>query len=116
MTLKEKLIQYRGMNPESRVLLGTLLGELDRNPKVKNKNPTDAQVVSEIKKMIQTGSTEEQEILEQFLPQQLTDVKVDAIISSNGFSNIGECMKFFKENYAGLYDGKVVSTKFRALS
>ena len=45
MTLKEKLIYHKNTYRDSRVLISTLLGELDR----KSKDPTDAEVVAAIR-------------------------------------------------------------------
>ena len=110
--IKEEIVEYRNTHKESRTLLGTLLGELDR----KTKTPTDDDCIQVIKKMIESnvlcGETEENEILEKFLPQQLNEDQIKAIISTIQAKNIGECMKFFKENCAGRYDGKLVSKLF----
>lgn len=58
------------------------------------------------------------EVMEQYLPQQLTVEDIYAIIGSQkniaGIKgtpfNIGIIMKYFKENYSGQYDGKQLST------
>ena len=110
--IKEKIVEYRNTHKESRTLLGTLLGELDR----KTKTPTDDDCIQVIKKMIESnvlcGETEENEILEKFLPEQLTESEIKAIIGLSNFKNIGECIKNFKEHFPGQYDGKLVSKLF----
>jgi len=110
--MKNKIIHYRNTHIESRVLLGTVLGELDRI----SKTPTNEQVIAVIKKMIESnilsGQLDENEMLSQFLPKQLTDIEILNLFELNKFNNIAECMKFFKENYAGLYNGKELSQKY----
>ena len=107
--LKEQIQQFREKNPRYRVLLGTVIGEFDRI----SKNPTDAECIAIIKKMIEsnilTNQLEENEILLKFLPQQLTEEAIEEIIIVNNFENIGSCMKHFKSNFDGTYDGKLVS-------
>ena len=53
------------------------------------------------------------EILESYLPKQLTIDEIRSIISTlhdlKGPFNMGFIQKHFKENYAMLYDGKVVA-------
>lgn len=110
--IKDKIIELRNKDNSLRTLLGTVLGELDRI----TKTPTDEQCVQVIKKMIESlkiinGMKEKEEIffLEQFLPEQLNDEKIKDIINNNSFASIKDCMQYFKENYLGKYDGKIVS-------
>lgn len=54
---------------------------------------------------------EEKNILEAYLPKQLTKDEIDTIVSklvSEG-KGMKDIMPFFKENYSGRYDGKTVS-------
>jgi uncharacterized protein YqeY len=115
MTIKNKIIELRNLNNSLRTLLGTVLGELDRI----TKDPTDEQCIQVIKKMIDSlylvnGNKEKEEafILSQFLPSQLSDLEIKLIINNSKFSSIKQCMTFFKDTYAGLYDGKLVSKLF----
>lgn len=112
MTIKEKIVEYRNKNPQYRTLLGTLIGELDRI----SKTPSDEQVIQVVKKMMEANnlinnseSKEENFILEQFLPSQLTEEQIENIIKREKFSSIKDCMTFFKELHPGLYNGKTVS-------
>lgn len=114
--LKQQIINYRNSHTETRTLLGTVLGELDRI----SKNPTDKECIQLIKKMIEsnrlintTESLYENKLLEQFIPQQLTEEQIKNIIKRERFANIKDCMGFFKELYASLYDGKVVSKIYK---
>ena len=112
---KQQIINYRNQHPETRVLLGTVIGELDRI----SKNPTEIECIEVIKKMIESlkfmssiQAQNEIKILEQFLPQQLTEDQIESIIKKEEFQSIKDCMTFFKEKHSGLYDGKVVSNTF----
>jgi len=79
---------------------------------------TDADCINVIKKMIASNieceTPEENEILEIFLPKQLTEDDIRCYISAQQFTTIGDCMKYFKENFAGLYNGKEVSKIFNS--
>ena len=114
--IKQQIIDYRNQHKESRILLGTVLGELDRI----SKNPTNDECIKLIKKMIESNklinsdeSLYENKLLEQFIPQQLTEEQIENIIKRERFANIKDCMGFFKELYAGLYDGKTVSRIYK---
>lgn len=108
--MKNKLIEYRNSHKEDRTLINTVIGELDRI----SKTPSDEQVIQVIKKMIEsnelTNSTEENEVLIQFIPKQLSQDEIISIIKDNDLSVIKDRMTFFKKNYSGLYDGKLVSS------
>lgn len=112
--IKEQIIEYRNTHKESRVLLGTVLGELDRI----SKTPTDVECVNRIKKMIEDNIlcnlVEENEILNKFIPKQLCESTISELISEGNFANLGECMKYFKQHYNGCYDGTLVSKTFKA--
>ena len=112
MDLKGRITDYRNTHVESRLILGVLLGEFDRV----SKNPSDEECTRIIKKLIESnvlcGEFKENEILERFVPQQLCEDTIWDLIDENDFATIGECMKYFKINHAGLYDGRVVKTMF----
>ena len=114
--LKQQIIDYRNSHTETRTLLGTVLGELDRI----SKNPTNDDCIKVIKKMIEsnklintTESLYENKLLEQFIPQQLTEEQIKNIIKRERFISIKDCMGFFKELYAGLYNGQLVSKIYK---
>ena len=50
--------------------------------------------------------------IEKDMPKQLTENEVIDIIKENGFSNIGECMKWFSKNYPA-QDKKMISQIFK---
>ena len=116
MTVKEKILAFRERTKKlrpARILANTILGEFDRV----SKDPTDEQCIQVIKKMMEsnklTGNLDENEILETFLPKQLTESEIKEIIETMKFDSIMLCMGFFKSNYPGLYNGKVVSNIFK---
>ena len=119
--LKEKIIAYRLANKETRTLLGVVLGEIERIEKDPKKSAgytaTDDEVISVLKKMIASNiecntGLDENVILEQFLPQQLTEGQIEDIIVMGNFASIKDCMEHFKSAYAGRYNGKDVSKKY----
>ena len=116
--------QNQRSNPVVYSLLSVLLGELDRLPT--RNNPSSEQIYAVIKKMYESAeimkdhskeAVEEYEYLKDFIKQQLTMEDIYAIIGTqkNIASikdepfNIGVIMKYFKENYSGQYDGKLVN-------
>lgn len=116
MTVKEKILTFRERTKRlrpARMLANTIIGEFDRV----SKDPTDEQCVQIIKKMIEsnklTGNLDENEILETFLPKQLIESEIKELIETMKFDSIMSCMVFFKSNYPGLYDGKLVSNTFK---
>ena len=89
--LKQQITDYRNQHKELRILLGTVLGELDRI----SKNPTNDDCIKVIKKMIEsnklintTESLYENKLLEQFIPQQLTEEQIDSILKRENFNSI----------------------------
>ena len=51
-------------------------------------------------------SIKEKEILESFLPKQLTTQDIIEIIQNNNLKDMKIIMNYFKENYNGCYNGK----------
>lgn len=98
--------------------LGVLKTEVTRE----SKTPEDNYVIGKIKSMIknaeETDSLSEAElnILNAYLPKQLNEAELGAIIEANiadngyaGMQNMGKVMSYLKENYGGQYDGKMAS-------
>lgn len=105
-------------------LLGVLLGEASKEVK----EPDDAKVIAAIKRLIKscneiididplsvkgTAASIEKDILESYLPKQLTEVEINDILSKvivpDANISIGEVMRYFRENHEGMYDGGLVS-------
>lgn len=115
-------------------LLTTLYSEACMPGKADQRESTDAEVIAVIKKFVKNNDecmasagdrrdsdwcdrlSVEREILDMFLPKQLTATELTEIVSgfvaANGIANpkgTGLVMSMLKEQYAGLYDGKLAS-------
>ena len=112
----ERLFQRN--NPVIYSLLGVLLGELDRLPT--RENPTESQIYTVVKKLYESAEymaerdlSEESKIeyayLKDYIKPQLSEDEIRDFISTNNFTNIGMIMKYFKDTFPGMYDGKLVS-------
>lgn len=114
---KEDLLKLKlenKSNPVVRNLISTIIGELDR----KSKNPNEAEVMSVIKKIrdadLEVTMTDqiakELDFLDGLIPKSLSEDEMKKIVSSLPFTKIGEYMSYFKENYPGQYEGKLLSS------
>ena len=56
----------------------------------------------------------ENEFLETYLPKMLTEAEVKFIIDDTGLNDLAIGMKYFKQQYNGQYDGKMVSELLKA--
>jgi uncharacterized protein YqeY len=112
------------------LLLTTLIGEAAMIGKNNGNRPTtDEETIKVINKFIKNNAeflskitdekkklalNLEQEILNGYLPKQLTTEEMREHITSLKLTqpnlNLGSIMSFFKKNFAGLYDGRVLST------
>ena len=104
--------------------LGTVLGEAKQiATKKENRDPTDDEVIEIVKKgldgIAETLTVEkddfkratlliERDLLMKFMPTQLSDVEIVAIIENAALDNVGKIMGLFKNMYKGKYDGAVV--------
>lgn len=97
------------------------------------KEPEDSKVLQTIKKFIDNAkfnietidpkeyehykATIELEILEGYRPKQMTEKDIESIIllKKAEFDNIKSMMQYFKVNYTGQYDGKLVSDLVKTL-
>lgn len=114
---KEDLLELKlenKNNPVVRNLISTIIGELDR----KSKTPNEAEVMSVIKKIrdadlevtLTDQIAEELNFLNGLIPKSLSEDGMMKIVSSLSFSKIGDYMSYFKNNYPGQYDGKLLSS------
>lgn len=137
--MKQQLIDYRKEHPEHRVLMGVVLGLIDQI-----QNPTDRDCQLTIRKMVKDNNESienatakigeeshrkdsktyeqiieelkaENEVLEAFLPTQMSEESIKAILMEKNFATMGECMKYFKKTYEGVYDGSLVSSIYKKL-
>jgi uncharacterized protein YqeY len=114
---------------KKKLILSTLLGEIERSDSVIEndvKTHTDAQVISIIKKMIDsniiTGTIDENIFLKIYLPEEISEEKLLDLIKSyitdnslSGVKDTGKVMKYLKDNYTGTYDGSVAATLTKSL-
>lgn len=122
----EQIKQERQLQRDNTViysLLGVLLGEIDRLPIPRTQSPTEDQIYTIVKKLYEGAEllaskdwSEEAKIeyayLKDYIKQQLSSEEIIKIITglkTNFNCNIGLVMKYFKDNYSGQYDGKLVS-------
>jgi uncharacterized protein YqeY len=122
-------------------LLTTVIGEATTVAKnAQRVNPTDEEVTAVIKKFLKgINDTQEalrkgnaldtaermavvnaeQEILERYLPQQMTEVQlqiiVNAAILGGTPENMGALMGYLKQNHAGQYDGKMANSVIKGV-
>lgn len=102
-------------------ILRVLMGELQRAFITE-----DADVVKTVKKMVsnlkETGGDEDEiNILEAYLPKQMSDSemkhKVKEVVNDNNLDSMagmGLIMSYFKNNFDGTYDGRALSAIVRA--
>ena len=111
-------------------LLTALIGEATSVGKNDgDRETTDAEIVAVVKKFIKnaeetktlslqngrdvTLAEKELEILMKMVPVQMTETSLKAVLEDykkkNTDAKLGDGMKYLKENYAGLYDGKLAS-------
>jgi uncharacterized protein YqeY len=123
----EQIKQERHLQRENPViysLLGVLLGEIDRLPIPRTQSPTEDQIYTIVKKLYEGAEllaskdwSEEAKIeyayLKDYIKAQFGRSEIEMIISDlvlqQPNANIGLVMKYFKDNYSGQYDGKLVS-------
>lgn len=107
-------------------LLSTVVGEIENKAKMVDgmKQVAEESVVSTLKTFIKNVDTfkdnvtdtvthaklmAEKQILEKYLPSQLSEDELRDIFASIDHSNMGIMMKHLKDNYSGRYDGSVAS-------
>ncbi len=128
---REDLIKLKQDNRNNDILknlIGVIIGECDRI----GKDLSAEQIITVIKKIYKNNDETikqanssaidstwelsllliEQDFLEQYIPKQLSEDEITAIVkdfTDKGINNLGIIMKYFKNTHAGLYDGAVVS-------
>jgi uncharacterized protein len=125
MSLKASIVHDKMMAMKMRdtklsTVLGTLIGELDRDKYIVDpKNPTDAEVLKVIKRNIDTNIENninefETQVLSQYLPKTLSELELNTIIQNQittnnyaGMKDMGKIMKFLTDTYPSQYDGKL---------
>lgn len=112
---------YKNKEMEKKDFLGVLKTEVTKE----SKSPEDSDVVAKIKSMIKNAaatnslSEVELDILNSYLPKQLSESEltdiVNDFVSNNEGANMGSIMGYLKNNYGGQYDGKSASTVAKAV-
>jgi len=112
---------YKAKEMEKKDFLGVLKTEVTKE----SKTPEDSTVIAKIKSMIKSAegtnslSETELEILNIYLPKQLTNEDLTKIvadyISENENANMGQIMGFLKGSYNGQYDGRLASNVVKEL-
>lgn len=135
--IKEALNNARKNKSDNLIFLSTIYSECVMVGKNKrNGLPTDDEVMAVLKKIKkadeetlsaakQNGRNEiiqkmnlELNVIDSFLPNQLTEEELKHIIQSminDGLNNIGVIMKELKTRHAGLYDGKMASNLIKSM-
>lgn len=124
---EDQLTARKNRNTLRAALLTTLLGEVGLVAKNAGRtDATDEEVIATIKKFIKNNETItgvarvpshdlERDILNGYLPKQLTRGEMNMIFLEHGPDTKGAWMKILKDNYAGRYDGKVAAEIFDAM-
>jgi len=115
---KDFISAFKAREMDKKNFLGVLKTEVTKE----SKEPTDEFVIGKIKSMMKnaakTNSLNDMEldVLNVYLPKQLTEKEltemVKSFISDNNLSNksdMGKIMGYFKSNFDGEYDGKILS-------
>lgn len=123
----DQLAARRAKNTTNTALLTALIGEAAMVGKnAGNRESTDEEVTATIRKFLKNAEEtrgrlvaaskdtaviqQEIQILESYLPQQMTDdhlrAAIQQIIDATPGANMGVIMKALKERHAGLYDGR----------
>lgn len=106
-------------------ILSLLVGEIETSEKRTGTTFTDLQVVDAIKKLIKSNDDSlkhrdsdklkrENALLSSFLPKQLTEFEIRAVIAENGLQGVPAVMQFLNSNYAGQFDKALASTIARS--
>ncbi len=124
----DRITAMKAKDSITKSVLTTFLGDLQSQEK-RGIEINDTYVIGQIKKAIQSCNENlklkqdnkfqhEIDILEQYLPKQLTEVQLDDMITllineQGDKANIGSVMKALKERKGGQFDGKIASKLVR---
>ena len=81
---------------------------------VKQRKDSAEQYIAAGRQELADNEIAEMNVMEEYLPKQLSeqdirDIIMGRMVQSDVPCNMGIVMKYFKENYSGQYDGKMVS-------
>jgi len=120
---KDAITSLKEGNKEKKIILSTLIGEIQRNEPVMingEKTWTDEMSIKTIIKMIEsnkiTGCISENEIISIYLPKMMTTEELTVLIQNHitalnlsSQKDMGSVMNFLKQNYVGKYDSREAS-------
>jgi len=124
MSLKAKVSEelktaMKEKNAAKLGILRVLKAEIERNEQTSTGkiDLPDTDVIKLVKKLVEgiketTKDQTEIEVLEAYLPTQLTESAIRMIVATvkqSGQTQMSEFMKFFKTYHDGQYDGKLLS-------
>lgn len=116
---EDRDIARKNKDSDKVILLGTLIGEIERNP---NKDFSDVAVIASVKKFLNNYDSfgyktpeirKEIKIISSYLPRQLSREELVSLKEADNFASIKDWMAYLKNNHAGLYDGKMASEVFK---
>jgi uncharacterized protein YqeY len=117
--IKVDQIQARkNKNTHEATLLTTLLAEAVMVGKNQNRDTTDDEAITVIRKFLKNNNEFLNALssskVEEYLPQQLSEDQLKELVTVAVNSGVnkdkGSIMKYMKENHTGLYDGKTLSS------
>ena len=116
---KDMITAMKEKDTVTRDILRVVTGEIQRNEQSSKGKVelTDTEVIKIIQKMVDTAETvEDAKVLEAYLPKQMSNAEICQIVVTHtaikGYTSpkdMGKVMAYFKENYAGTYDGRALS-------
>lgn len=115
--IKKERKLHRG-NDTVYMLIGTILGELDRLPIPRTEQPSEQDIYKVIKKLYEAAkeinSPEEIKFLEDYIIKVMSEDELEEVIgkmimSKDKKPNIGSIMQELKSKYPNQYDGKLAS-------
>jgi uncharacterized protein YqeY len=123
--IKNDMVQaMKDKNVIARDVLRVLMGEIQRSEQTAKNGKvevTDEAITSMVKKLIDSIKESGEDngeiaILEVYLPQQMTELNITetvveymAMHKLDSPKEMGKVMGYFKQNFAGTYDGKLLS-------
>lgn len=120
---EEIKIAMKAKNTIELSILRVLKSEIERNEQSTSGKIelNDIEIVKIVKKMIDgiketTKDILQLEVLEKYIPQQLSECEIREKITSMSIKNMSEIMKYFKTFCDGKYDGKLLSNIAKELS
>ena len=116
------LLVRKARDAERAAFLSTIIGKIESDAKLIDgvKTVTEEETIKVLKSFqkqneeflsitVTDKALREKEILAFFLPTQLSEAEIKAILVGTGITEMPKMMAYLKTNFAGLYDGKAAS-------